>query len=442
MNNEHAIAAPGILLLYHRPALLNDASTVVDNIEAFAKYSAYKVWSLNTEYGFPRKLSEIKFPVIVLHYSLFGGQHYYMNNDFLDYLHKSKAAYKIAFFQDEYRYCQKRFGFINHYGIDCVYTLLEPEYFDAVYKKYTSAYRVITHIPGYVSEGLIEAARKFGIPDSERTVDIGYRGRPLDFYMGKGAQEKTGVAAGFLQRAAGTNLKLDIEQAEDKRIYGDAWYRFTAHCRGFLGVEAGVSIFDLQDTVRIHCEKRLKENSGITFEALHDEFLYKWEDRIPYRTISPRHFEAAAFRVCQILFQGKYSGILKPMVHYIPLKKDFSNFNEVMQLFLDQTVRHELTENAYRDLIASGKYSYSKFVKQFDTELPNIGLQARESVDASHINALLMKGAFVRKMRSTVLAVRYHGRWLPLSIRRILKRSVPSLLYGNTDYNADKKGQN
>jgi len=30
---------------------------------------------------------------------------------------------------------------------------------------------------------------------------------------------------------------------------------------------------------------------------------------------------------------GDWRGIVQPMVHYIPLKKDFSNFNEVIALF-------------------------------------------------------------------------------------------------------------
>src|SRR5262249_17794831 len=251
------ITAGGILLLYHRPALLNDASTVVDNIEAFSKYSRFKFWQVNTEYGFPPKLGRCRFPVILLHYSLFGGERYYLDSKFLKYLDDSKLAYKVAFFQDEYRYCQKRFAFLNRYSVDCVYTLLEPEYFDAVYKKYTGVPKLIFHIPGYVSEGLEEASQKFFKPDHFRTVDIGYRGRPLLFYMGKGAREKGGIAEGFLKRAEGLGLKLDIEHTEKKRIYGDAWYRFTADCKGFLGVEAGVSIFDLDDTVRIECERRI-----------------------------------------------------------------------------------------------------------------------------------------------------------------------------------------
>jgi hypothetical protein len=95
---------------------------------------------------------------------------------------------------------------------------------------------------------------------------------------------------------------------------------------------------------------------------------------IPIRTISPRHFEAAILRVCQILFEGQYAGIMQPMVHYLPLKKDFSNFEEVIRLFRDPQFCHAITENAYRDLILSGRYTYQLLVEKTDRILEENGM--------------------------------------------------------------------
>jgi hypothetical protein len=430
----------GVLLIYHRPALVQDAATVVDNIEAFARYSRFNVWSINTEYGFPPALANLSFQAIVLHYSLFGGGTYFLDGQFQEYLAGSKSSYKVAFFQDEFRHCQKRFRFLDRYAIDCLYTLVEPPYFKATYGKFTGVPKLIFHIPGYVSEGLLEAAGRLGMPDQDRAIDIGYRGRPLEFYMGKGAQEKSGIAIGFLERARSLNLVLDIERSERRRIYGDAWYRFTANCRGFLGVEAGVSIFDLEDTIRVECEKRIAANPKITFEELEDQVLCRFEDNIPYRTISPRHFEAAAFRVCQILFEGKYSGILKPMIHYIPLKKDFSNFEEVIRLFSNPVVRRELTENTHRDLIASGKYTYEEFIREFDAQLVESGLKIGGQGGNEQVAALLNQGMYFRRLRAMVLGIRYHGRLVPAPLRRLVRPITQRVLYGNTDFYSTNKG--
>jgi len=402
----------------------------MEHINAFGQHSRFSVWSLNTELGFPEALQALQFQVIVLHYSLFGTGRYYLNERFLGYLAQSTQSYKIAIFQDEYRYCQPRFAFLNRYKIDCIYTLVEPAYFKDVYQKYTSVPKLIYTIPGYVSDDLVALAKKLTKLDHEREIDIGYRGRRLSFYMGKGAQEKHDIALGFSERAQGIGLKLDLADEEHKRIYGHSWYEFMANCRAVLGVEAGVSIFDLEDKVRTECERLLLINPQITFDELSAQVLGPWEDNVPYRTISPRHFEAAAFRVCQILFEGKYSGILQPMVHYIPLKKDFSNFQDVIRMFKDEQLRRQLTENAYRDLIASGQYTYQKFVEGFDQELLNSGFQPNQTEDiTNHVTALLNRGKLRRQFQARVKETLYHPiysskvlRWLAKPILTFYRR--------------------
>ena len=391
----------GILLLYYHP-LRRVASTVMEHVEAFERHSQFKVLSLNTELGFPKNLSRFQFKVIVLHYSLFGITPYQLNAGFLNYLKQSKS-YKIAFFQDEHHFCQSRFAFLNRYQVDCVYTLLEPEYFKDVYQKYTSVPKLVYGIPGYVPENLIALAKRITKPDKERKIDIGYRGRILKFYMGKGGQEKSEIGRSFLKQAHSFDLKIDISVVESKRIYGESWYEFLSNCRAVLGAEAGVSIFDLEDVVRLEYERLIKKNPKITFEEMSENILSKWEDNIPYRTISPRHFEAAALRVCQILFEGKYSGIMKPMVHYIPLQKDFSNFDEVIRMFRDERLRHELQENAYRDLIASDRFSYRHFIKDFDRELGALDLS--RNIDKNTIEQtteLLNQDLFTRRIKSQI----------------------------------------
>jgi hypothetical protein len=351
----------------------------MEHVEAFATHSRFPVWNYNTDVGFPSTLGAFRFAAIVLHYSLFAPQNYSLNDYFLSYLDGS-GSYKVAFFQDEHHYCRDRFDFLDRHSIDCVYTLLEPKYWPQVYGKHTRVPKLVYGIPGYVSDDLVQLAARLTKPDDEREIDIGYRGRTLSAYMGKGSQEKAEVGTGFLERARGSGLRLDIAVDEESRIYAEAWFEFLASCRAVLGTEAGVSIFDTEDVVRGEYERLVAERPSIGFEELSDRLLGEWEDNIYYRTVSPRHFEAAALRVCQILFAGRYSGILEPMVHYIPLEKDFSNIDEVLRLFRDEDLRRRLTENAYRDLIASERYSYARFVESFDGELVAAGL--KPAVDA------------------------------------------------------------
>ena len=371
MSDSENTFIKGILLLYHHP-LETDAATVMENVNAF-DYSKFNVWKVNTAFGFPPSLNDAQFEIVVLHYSIFGNWPYAISQPFLDYV-ASCRSYKIAFFQDEHHYCRERFEFLNRYAVNCVYTLVEPQHFKDVYLKYTSVATLVNYIPGYVADDLVAAAAKMYVPEDRRTTDVGYRGRPLPFYMGEGAQEKTRIGVQFRQCANDSGLRLDIETDEGQRIYGKQWHKFIANCRSMLGVEAGVSIFDLDGQARKEVQQVLADNPSIDFTEISEKVLSRWEGNLYYRTISPRHFEAAAFRVCQILFEGRYSGIMKPLVHYIPLKKDFSNFDECVRMFQDKSIREEITDNAYNDLIESGRYSYRSFMTSFDKVLAEAGL--------------------------------------------------------------------
>jgi hypothetical protein len=427
MVTDRHMRANGILLLYHHP-LRQSAATIMEHVNAFGNHSRFPVWKLNTELGFPAGLKRLRFPVVVLHYSLWGTTGYHLDGEFLSYLDDGGACYKIAFFQDEHHYCLQRFAFINRYRIDCIYTLLEQEHVKAVYGKYTEVPRVITTIPGYVSEDLKEKAARFRLPEDDRGIDIGYRGRELQFYMGRGAREKTEISHEFARRVEGLDLQVDFDTREAGRLYGDSWYAFLGNCKAFLGVEAGVSIFDVEDVVLKEYERRIRENPGMTFAEMEEEFLGRWENIIYYRTISPRHFEAAAFLACQILFEGRYSCILYPMRHYIPLKKDYSNFDEVIAMFREKGFRREITTNAYRDLIASGEYSYERFMDGFDRELAGLQLLGDEPGDTyREVEAILQEDYLKRyvKVRSkALLYVPFPGR---RSVVKWVKSAIPGL---------------
>jgi hypothetical protein len=370
----------GVLLLHHHP-IRAQAPDVIASVRAFAMYSRFPVWSVNTRLGFPRGLRQLRFRAVVLHYTLFYAAFEPLTPPFRAYLDACAGAHKIALFQDEQAYTRDRFEFCDRYAISSVYTLLAPEQFDAVYGRHTRVPRLVSYHPGYVSDHLLDAARELAKPDADRRIDIGYRGRRLADHWGAAAREKYEIAVEFRRHAAGRRLMLDIETAEDKRIYGRRWYEFIADCRAMLGTESGASTFDMGDG----------SSAGI---------------EIPYRTISPRHLEAAAFRVCQILYEGHYSGVLEPGVHYIPLRKDFANFDSVIEQFRDRDRRAEIAENAHRDLIASGDLSHQRFVAEVDRELEAAGLRPSAPSVAAGVSAALYPSLPERRLRTAWMALR------------------------------------
>lgn len=407
----------GILVLYH--FIPPYAETVLEHALSFERHSRYPVWSLNTAERFPAALRGYRFKVVVLHYSLFGSGEYQLNEAFLDYLRAGDMSLRVGFFQDEYYHAAQRFAFIDEYRLDWVYTLLQPADAERIYGERTHGPRLFSTIPGFVGEDLLGQASRFARPEAERSIDIGYRARTLPFYMGRGAREKSEIGRTFAALANGLGLMVDVGTDEANRLYGDAWYRFLGECRAVLGVEAGVSIFDLDGEARAATEDLLAREPDLSFEEVSERILHRWEDNVFYRTVSPRHFEAAAFGTCQILFEGSYSGVLEAGTHYIPLRKDFANFDEVIRSFQDRELRSGIVANARRDLIESGRYSYATFVREFDDELER-GSVLIAGPRAEAVDRALARGV---RLRRTERRLRTAYWRLRLAVRRALVRS-------------------
>lgn len=415
---------PGVLVVYHRPDYkltprpFIDASTVREHIHAFREHSRFHVWECNADLGFPSGLRQHHPDVLLLHYSLFGSGNYLLGEELTEWV-GSCDAMKVAFFQDEFYFCAKRFAFVNDAGVDLVLTHVHPEHIPEVWGRRTPHARARFNYPGYVAPEMLDAAARFALPDAQRDIDVGYRGRPLQPFMGSGALEKIVIGERFRELAAHTALRVDIDTSEHGRLYGDGWYEFLGRCRAVLGVESGTSYLDLEDEVYRDYQERLADGRPVTLEALLEGPLGRWDHNFSYRTISPRHFEAAAFRILQVLFEGEYSGVLEPMVHYVPLKKDFSNFDEVAAMILDPVLRHEITENAYRDLIQSGTYSYEAFVAGIDADL----LAAGHDPAISPEQRALVDGALARGR--TRRRIRTEARYLNIGARMVIGRRVP-----------------
>jgi hypothetical protein len=428
-------ATGGAVVFYHRPVHLRfrDAATVREHIHAFRRHSSLPVFEINTELDLPSGLWDVEPGVVLLHYSLFGSGYYQVPPDLQTWLRRTSAV-KAAFFQDEFYFSRKRFGFVNDFGIDLVYTHVSPRYFGEVWNRYAPRTRPVFNLPGYVDGGMLEAARRFARPDAERDIDVSYRGRPLPPHMGAGSQEKRVIGERFRALAAGTALRVDIETSEEKRLYGKQWYEFLGRSKATLGVESGVSFMDLEDECLDEYLRLRAQGLDPTLEQLEAGALGRWDGNIPYRTIGPRHFEAAAFRICQVLFEGEYSGAMEPMVHYLPLANDFSNFDEVANWLQDADLRRRITDRAYDDLIGSGRYSYESFVRKVEEDLFAAGVPREvPAAIARHEHATLGRGAAGRELRAFAAACMTSLRYvvwrivapISLKVRRTLGLPLP-----------------
>jgi hypothetical protein len=204
----------------------------------------------------------------------------------------------------------------------------------------------------------------------QKSIDVGYRtGWPSRemFRLGKWGALKFEIAELFLDKAK--NLKLDIGIGKNV-LTGTKWFDFMLACKYTIGVESGASLLDKDGSIYQAIQNALKLKPEASFEEIEKKCFPGLDGNLNLKAISPRIFEAALTKTCMVLVEGEYNGILQPQRHYIPLKRDFSNIDEVVKILSQDQKITEIVENVYEDLIENGHYLYSDFISDFQKAVP------------------------------------------------------------------------
>jgi hypothetical protein len=164
--------------------------------------------------------------------------------------------------------------------------------------------------------------------------------------------------------SARLGLRADISTDARDVFLGDDWYRFLARCRCVVGVEGGASIADRDGALKARTEAYLAEHPGAPFEEVEAACFPGRDGELNLRVITPRHLECCATRTAQVLVEGDYNGVLRPGVHYIPVKRDLSDMAAALRQALDPAVNERITTRAYEDVVASGDWTYARLVRE------------------------------------------------------------------------------
>lgn len=352
--------------------------TVASFIDSFRKYSDHNVFYHNISFsGLPGWMEHFEFDLII--FSHFITTPWNPSNFKKKISHFEnfpfKNAVKVAFFQDEYFNTDLTSEFIDRVGIDHVYSVAPESEIPVIYSKVKNKkVKYHTYLTGYVDEDDI----RYFQDEVPRTVDLGYRtGWPsFEMYrLGKFGALKFQIADEFLKFQ--NQFKADIKTGTGF-LKGNAWFDFLKTCRFMLGVESGASLLDENGSIYECIKSHHSRNPDAKFEDYESHCFHGKDGNLQLKAISPRVFEAALARSAMVLVEGRYSGILQANDHYIPVKADFSNVNDVVMKLKDEDLRKKLAERAYADLIESGKYTYRRFIEDFFAEL-NIVKAARKT---------------------------------------------------------------
>ena len=350
-----------ILLLCHFEA--NTASTIVEHIHAFPKFSRHRYYVLSNLGHLPKWLDLSRFDGVIVHYSLIACYEHYLSSDARQRI-REFDGFKAVFVQDDYRWINDTVDALAAMRITALFPLAGPDIIDQVYSpaRLPGVHRE-TVLTGYVPEELNSRIVK---PLAERPIDVGYRARKVPMWIGSHTLQKWQIADRFLADAPRFGLNVDISYREEDRIYGDAWIDFVANCKAVLGTESGASVCDFTGEIQRNVEAHLLRYPSSTFEELRERYFKDEDGRIMMNVISPRVFEAACLRTLMIMYEGHYSGIPVPWRHYVPLKRDHSNMDEVVSILRDDTRAQQIVDTAYAEIARNPAYTFRAMVQRVD----------------------------------------------------------------------------
>lgn len=370
---SHSSLPLNIAILVDAPSIR--VGTIHEHLSAFERYSKNLITFLPSTYsgvelpvGAERFAIELSmFDVVIMHYTVRLSVKDHLDQLFANALERF-AGLKILFIQDEYDSVECARSWMDRIGFDLVYTCVPLAERQKVYPDYRfPATEFFPTLTGFVPEH--EGLDAFALPLEARKIVVGYRGRDLPAIYGLLGHEKYRIGIEFRHLAEAAGLNVDIACDGDSRIYGDDWYRFLGSVRATLGTESGSNVFDFDGSLVARIKKLQAEDPTISFEEIWARVLCQSDGAVHMNQISPKIFEAIRLRTALILFEGEYSGVVKPDLHFIPLKKDFSNFDEVVAKVLDDEYVRQLTVRAYEDVVESRRYSYRRFVEGVDEQI-------------------------------------------------------------------------
>ena len=338
----------------------------LDTLYSFRKYTNHRIYYLNLRLrDVPWYVIRTKFDLIIFHNLFFSNKF-----DRERQLDLFKKAYplgvinckKVATPQDEFINSDIVCGFVERMGVSQLFTVQPKAVWGKIYGTLKGV-QLSEILTGYIDPRGVRYCAKFMKPSWQRPITVGYRciAKPLAWF-GIHGYLKYLIAPAFIDHMQqDQEMPFDISTEEKEALHGLDWYEFLGKCKYVLGVESGTSIYDEKGEIKRAVEKFTEKFPGADYDSIEAECFPGADGNFSGFAISPRHLEACMTGTCQVLTEGYYNGILIPNIHYIPLKKDFSNIEEVIHRIKKDADRNFLTKNSLNDIVNSGKYNINNY---------------------------------------------------------------------------------
>jgi hypothetical protein len=348
--------------------------TVHDHVYSFRRYGTRRYEYVNLAVpGLARAYARRRYDAVIWHNTVLAWLRWAPEEQHRGLLSRARslratAPFHVALPQDEFIRGDRVNAFLAEVGVGHVFSVAPPSEWPALYEELDGV-GISQVLTGYLDERTVERIDGIVATRRDRTVDIGYRTVPAKPYLGRHAALKAELSDVVGERAPARGLRVDVSKRAEDTFYGDDWYRFLASCRYTIGIEGGASILDRDGSVQACVDARLERDPGATFEELEAACFPGRDGELSLFALSPRHLEACATRTVQILVEGSYSNVLEPGVHYLQLRRDLSNLDEVLDAVAGGDAE-PIAERAHADIVASGRYTYRRLVEDVEAKLP------------------------------------------------------------------------
>lgn len=250
---------------------------------------------------------------------------------------KFRKSKIILFVGNEYKNMPGKISFIINNKVDFIASQLPQDTAQWLYGKTKAK---IISLPHALNPSIYKPQKKL----DSRDIDIGNRSYEYPWYLGDLDRIKT---LNFLEKLD-NDFIVDISTDPKKRFAREKWANFLNSCKFTIASEAGSSFLERDDKTRLAVNKFININENTTFDDIYNKFFKNYQGKsINGKCISSRHFDAIGTKTCQILLEGRYNDILIANEHYIELKKDFSNIDEVIEKIKDDKLREKIVDRAY-----------------------------------------------------------------------------------------------